>query len=75
LGSGRLVEELVRGGHLRCAKEALDIMLKKLQTISGPDYNNVMHRFLARAQAIPYYVNFCSLTGEYCVDQVEENCG
>ncbi len=55
-------------------KETLEVMLKRLQTMSGPEYNNVMRRFLARAQAIPYYVNFCSLTGEYCVDQVQENC-
>jgi len=39
------------------------------------DYNNVVRRFIIRAQSIPYYVNFCSLTGEYCVNQVEENCG
>ena len=56
-------------------KETLEIMQKKLQTLSGADYNNVMHQFVARAQAIPYYVHFCSLTGEYCVNQVEENCG
>jgi hypothetical protein len=56
-------------------RETLEIMQKKLQTLSSADYNSVMRRFVARAQAIPYYVHFCSLTGEYCVDQVEENCG
>jgi hypothetical protein len=55
-------------------KETLDIMQKKLQTMKGPDYNNVMQRFMARAQTIPYYVHFCSLTSDYCVNQVEENC-
>jgi hypothetical protein len=56
-------------------KETMEIMQKKLQTLSSADYNALMHRFIARAQAIPYYVHFCSLTGEYCVNQVQENCG
>ena len=56
-------------------KETLEIVQKKLQNLSADDYNNVMRRFFTRAQSIPYYVNFCSLTGEYCVNQVEENCG
>jgi hypothetical protein len=56
-------------------RETLEIMQKKLQTLSGDEYNNVVRRFINRAQSIPYYVNFCSLTGEYCVNQVEENCG
>jgi hypothetical protein len=56
-------------------KETLEIMQKKLQTLKGPDYNSVMHQFLVRAQTIPYYVHFCSLAGDYCVNQVEENCG
>jgi hypothetical protein len=56
-------------------KDTLEIMQKKLQTLSGEEYNAVVRRFINRAQSIPYYVNFCSLTGEYCVNQVEENCG
>jgi hypothetical protein len=56
-------------------KETLEIVQKKLQTLSGPDYNNIIRRFFARAQSIPYYLDFCSLTGEYCVNQVDENCG
>jgi hypothetical protein len=56
-------------------KETLEIVEKKLQTLSAGDYNKVMRRFITRAQSMPYYVNFCSLTGEYCVNQVEENCG
>jgi len=56
-------------------KETLEIMQKKLQTLKGPDYNSVMRRFLIRAETLPYYVHFCSLTGDYCVNQVEENCG
>jgi hypothetical protein len=55
--------------------ETLDIVQKKLLTLSSAEYNNVMRRFFIRARSIPYYVNFCSLTGEYCVNQVEENCG
>jgi hypothetical protein len=34
-------------------KETLEIMQKKLQTLSSIDYNNLVHRFIARAQAIP----------------------
>jgi hypothetical protein len=55
-------------------KETLEIVQKKLQTLSVDDFNNVMRRFFTRAQSIPYYVKFCSLTGDYCVNQVEENC-
>jgi hypothetical protein len=46
-------------------KETLEIVQKKLQTLNADDYNNVMRRFFIRAQSIPYYVNFCSLTGDY----------
>ncbi|SEN59395.1 hypothetical protein [Bradyrhizobium sp. OK095] len=56
-------------------KETLEVMQQRLQILSGPDYNKVMRRFMMRAQTIPYYVHFCSLTGEYCVNQIEENCG
>ena len=56
-------------------KETLELMQKKLQTLSGADYNDVTRRFITRAQTMPYYVHFCSLTGDYCVNQVEENCG
>lgn len=55
-------------------KETLDIMLKRLQTLNGREYGNIMQRFFVRARAIPYYVHFCSLTGDYCVNQIEENC-
>jgi hypothetical protein len=43
--------------------------------LSGDEYNNVVRRFINHAQSMPYYVNFCSLTGEYSADQVKENCG
>jgi hypothetical protein len=56
-------------------KETLELMHRKLQTLSSDKYNAVMNRFINRANSIPYYVHFCSLTGEYCVDQVAENCG
>jgi hypothetical protein len=56
-------------------KETLELMQKKLQTLSAADYNDVTRRFITRAQTMPYYVHFCSLTGDYCVNQVEENCG
>ena len=55
--------------------ETLEFAKKKLQTLSGPDYSNLVRRFITRANAMPYYLHFCSLTGEYCVNQVEENCG
>ncbi len=48
---------------------------KRLQTFTPDEYNTLMSRFLVRAQSIPYYVNYCSLTGFYCVRQVEENFG
>jgi hypothetical protein len=56
-------------------KETLEIVQKRLQTLSTADHNNILRRFVTRAQTMPYYVHFCSLTGEYCVDQVKENCG
>ena len=56
-------------------KETLEVMQKKLQTLKGADYNNIIHRFISRAQSIPYYVHFCALTREYCVNQIEEYCG
>jgi hypothetical protein len=56
-------------------KETLEIVQKRLRTLSTADHNNILRRFVTRAQTMPYYVHFCSLTGEYCVDQVKENCG
>jgi hypothetical protein len=56
-------------------KETIEIMQKKLQSMKGPDYNKIMRRLIVRAQAIPYYVHYCSITGEYCVNQIEEHCG
>lgn len=55
--------------------ETLEIVQKKLQTLSSADYTNVLRRFFIRANSMPYYVDFCSLTGDYCVNQIEENCG
>jgi hypothetical protein len=56
-------------------KETLEIVQKRLRTLSTTDQNNILRRFITRAQTMPYYVHFCSLTGEYCLDQVKENCG
>jgi hypothetical protein len=56
-------------------KETLEIVQKRLKTLSTADHNNILRRFITRAQTMPYYVHFCSLTGEYCLDQVKENCG
>src|SRR4029077_15722069 len=56
-------------------KDQIDIANKKLQTLSAEAYNNIIRRFMARGNGIPYYLYFCSLTGGYCVDQIEENCG
>jgi hypothetical protein len=71
--------EIIRPGEeviiFQLQTETLEIVQKKLQTLSSDDYNSVMRRFFIRAKSIPYYVDFCSLTGDYCVKQVEENCG
>jgi len=56
-------------------KETLEQMQKKLQNLSSADYTDVTRRFVTRANTIPYYLHFCSLTGNYCVNQIEENCG
>jgi hypothetical protein len=56
-------------------KDTLELMLKKLQTLSGADYSDVNRRFIVRAQTMPFYLHFCSLTGDYCVNQIEEHCG
>jgi hypothetical protein len=56
-------------------KDQMDIANRKLQTLNAEAYNDVIRRFVARANGIPYYLYFCSLTGAYCVNQIEENCG
>jgi hypothetical protein len=53
----------------------LEIAKKRLSTLTADAYNNLIRRFFERANAIPYYVNYCSLTGLYCVKQIEYNCG
>jgi hypothetical protein len=55
-------------------KETLEVVQQKLQTLKSDEYNSILRRFVARARAIPYYLNFCSLTGDYCVNQVDVNC-
>lgn len=55
-------------------KETLEVVQAKLQTLNATEQNNIARRFVARARSIPYYLDFCSLTGEYCVNQVEVNC-
>lgn len=52
----------------------LEIAKKKLATLTGDAYNSLIRRFFERANSIPYYVNYCSLTGLYCVKQIEYNC-
>ena len=56
-------------------KQTLEIVQRKLQALNSHDHNDIIRRFITRAQSIPYYVHFCSLTGEYCVNEIKENCG
>jgi hypothetical protein len=56
-------------------KEQLDIANKRLSAMRPDAYNRIISRFMERAAALPYYVNYCSLTGQYCVNQIEDNCG
>jgi hypothetical protein len=47
--------------------EQLDLALKKLETLKTNDANDITARFIKRAHTIPYYVEYCSLSGDYCV--------
>lgn len=56
-------------------KEQLDIANRRLSAMRPDAYNKVITRFMERAFALPYYVNYCSLTGRFCANQIEDNCG
>jgi hypothetical protein len=55
-------------------KEQLDVANKRLSTMSSDAYNKIIRRFMERGFSMPYYLYYCSLTGDYCVNQIEDNC-
>jgi len=49
---------------------------QKLESLDADSFNKIVERFLDRARAMPYYAEYCSLTGDYCVgaETIQKAC-
>ena len=54
----------------------LEAVNQKFETLDTDLKNRIVRRFLERAHAMPYYVEYCSLTGDYCggAEEIEKAC-
>jgi hypothetical protein len=44
----------------------LEAVTQKFETLDTDSQNKIVRRFLERAHTLPYYIEYCSLTGDYC---------
>jgi hypothetical protein len=72
-------EQIISPGEefviFKLQEDQLAVANERLATLSSDDYNAIIRRFMERGYTMPYYLNFCSLTGSYCVHQIEDSCG
>jgi hypothetical protein len=57
-------------------RKQLEAVNQKLETLDTESQNRIVRRFLERAHAMPYYIEYCSLTGDYCggAEEIEKVC-
>ena len=55
---------------------ALEAALQKRETLDTDTFNRIVERFLERARTMPYYVEYCSLTGKFCegAEKIQKAC-
>lgn len=57
-------------------EEQLSIVNKNMQNLSGDRYTAITRRFDQRAFSMPLYIEYCSMTGNYCEggEQLRDAC-
>jgi hypothetical protein len=57
-------------------QKQLEAARKKGETLDSNAFNKIVERFLERAQTLPFYAEYCSLTGEFCrgAESIEKAC-
>jgi hypothetical protein len=60
----------------KLGQKQLEAALQKQETLDSDTFNRIVERFLERARTMPYYVEYCSLTGKFChgAEKIKKVC-
>jgi hypothetical protein len=60
----------------KLSQKQLEAAQQKRDTLDSDTFNRIVDRFVERARTMPYYVEYCSLTGEFCngADKIQKAC-
>jgi len=57
-------------------RDQLEAAQQKYQSMDTETFNKITERFIERVRTMPYYPEYCSLTGKYCkgAEQIRQKC-
>jgi hypothetical protein len=60
----------------RLQQRQLEAAIKKQESLDVSEANGIVSRFFERAREMPYYVEYCSLTGSFCrgAEKIHKEC-
>jgi hypothetical protein len=60
----------------KLGQKQLEAAQQRRDTLDSDTFNRIADRFVDRARTIPYYVEYCSLTGEFCygAEKIQKVC-